>query len=1526
MTETNFHSSTLTSPKSTDILQQLTILYQASLAIGRATTEQEVVQAIIKHLSYGEFDRGLVILFRDQKEPRGEACGHWDRSTESEQNLPPSQWMESSYLAQETRYFNDIPSNPDSFPLAEEQLGRLGVYSAAAVQLQTHDAPVGALILESRREFNFSAEFLMPYQALAFQAATVLENHRLLATERQRTKELDNLVAISKAFGAIADLRQTYRELTQHTAEALGAEQCLIALYDPTSREIIGQQPAYGVSDAVAESFRYPSTQKLRDQWHLQQQGPYITNNPQQDIMAELEHFVHSFDVQSLLVIPMQAKGEVIGMIFVANKPGGFGERDGQLGAVFANQAVMVARNAQLYQEQQQRAQETEILNTLMAAASSAMELEEILHQTLVELTSIFSCQAGLISLLDQTRETLSLVTQYRLPDTLAASLAEGDMNNTLCALAISEKKPLIVADIRAVSKVNTAGLVAHGFRSYLGAPLVAEGEILGTLCIFSHSLNHFTKANSDLIAAVGQQIGMAVRNALRYKEVQRRAVQIQTAAEISRAASSALELETLFSNTVELIRQRFDYYYVGLFIVDEAKKWAVLQAGTGEAGQQMVAAGHRLQVGGRSMIGQAITNAEAQISLDVEEYLIRTANPYLPDTRSEMALPLVSRDTVIGALTAQSTVTGAFSQQDITILQTMVDQLANAISKIHLLEQLQGSLSEIQKRERRQVQDDWGIQAIVRDAEGRGGYEYDLLQVRPSPKTSGDGATTPALIEPLTLSGEVIGTLGIENETPNYQWTEDEIAIVNAVATQVAQAMDRAYHSEQSERRAIQLETAAQVGQAVASASMLTADELMDQAVGLVADLFAFHHVAIYLLNEAGDRAVLQTATGHAGGVMKKSNYSVPIDGTMPVNLAIKELRPHIALDTDLGSWIPHPLLPETRSEIALPLLSGGQTLGALDIHSTGAAVFDQVYAAVLHTVADQIAAALINARLFEEIRQSAADQQMLFDATAVAVTTADTNAMLQGVAQAIYDHMACTDVVIMMVEGATLRRRAGFGVTSQSEELDLESTVQIAIGEGVIGWVALTGEPLIAGDVLQSSRYIAAVSTTRSEMAVPITVDQKVVGVINIESDQLDAFDEKELRLLQTLSGTLGSILRSMQLVDELQGAYEEIKEIDRLKSEFLANMSHELRTPLNSIIGFSRVILKGIDGPITQLQEQDLTSVYNSGQHLLELINNVLDLSKIEAGKMEFVPEEVQVNRALNVVMSTAVGLVKDKEVKIRLDAPPELPSVWMDPIRLRQVLLNLVSNAAKFTEEGTITIQAACDPQAVFIQVVDTGIGISEKDMDKLFKSFSQVDASSTRRAGGSGLGLAISAQLMELQGGRIWVESQVGVGSTFSVALPRINAAGDGPMIILNGAPAEPESSKKEPLHPDEPAPMILVIEDEHGVVDLYQRYLVDHNYQIESAATGQTGIEQAIKLADQLVAITVDIIMPDIDGWEIIRQLGENPITQHIPIIICSIILDQARAKALGVKKYLVKPILQGDMLEALRECRLSEK
>ena len=462
----------------------------------------------------------------------------------------------------------------------------------------------------------------------------------------------------------------------------------------------------------------------------------------------------------------------------------------------------------------------------------------------------------------------------------------------------------------------------------------------------------------------------------------------------------------------------------------------------------------------------------------------------------------------------------------------------------------------------------------------------------------------------------------------------------------------------------------------------------------------------------------------------------------------------------------------------------------------------------------------------------------------------------------------------------------------------------------KSIVGKVAKDGKAVVVNDVRVDPlhKFNPLLPDTRAEAALPLRVGNRVIGAIDVQSRAVDAFAEDEITVLQTLADQVAVAIDNARSFELSQEAVMEMREIDRMKSQFIANMSHELRTPLNSIIGFSRVIIKGIDGPVTELQQQDLTAIYNSGQHLLGLINDILDLSKIEAGKMELAFDEVNISDIISSVLSTMSSLIKDKPIEINRIIQSELPTVRADAIRLRQVMINLLSNAAKFTDEGSIIVKVGIQPDQegrneVKVSVSDTGSGISKENQEKLFLPFSQVDTSPTRKTGGTGLGLSICQYIVTMHGGKIWVESDTGKGSIFHFTLPLFRPQRENAIFSTGNK-------------------VILTIDDDLQVIGLYERYLHTKGYQIIPLTDPTHAVERVRQL--QPFAVTLDILMPGINGWQVLDSLKRDPDTRNIPVIICSIIEDLEKGFNLGATDYLVKPILEDDLVNALNRLNMN--
>jgi len=380
-------------------------------------------------------------------------------------------------------------------------------------------------------------------------------------------------------------------------------------------------------------------------------------------------------------------------------------------------------------------------------------------------------------------------------------------------------------------------------------------------------------------------------------------------------------------------------------------------------------------------------------------------------------------------------------------------------------------------------------------------------------------------------------------------------------------------------------------------------------------------------------------------------------------------------------------------------------------------------------------------------------------------------------------------------------------------------------------------------------------------------------------------------------------------------------EAEQANRAKSTFLANMSHELRTPLNAIIGYSEMLREEAVDNGQESQAADLKRIEVAGKHLLALISDVLDLSKIEAGKAELFLETFSVAEMINEVVATTEPLVQKRGNVLRVKCPESTGTLYGDLTKLRQCLFNLLSNAAKFTEHGTITVDATREAQAggdeVVLRVTDSGIGMTAEQVARLFEPFTQGDSSTSRKFGGTGLGLAITQHFCRMMGGDITVESFPGKGSCFTIRLPahcRQRASSDSD-------PDAPEpAAAAGPSPQPRTGPSVLVIDDDPAIRDLLQRFLTKEGYRVEAAASGLEGLQQARALRPN--AIILDILMPGMDGWSAASELKADPATAGIPVIILSVTQNRDLGCALGLAGYLTKPVDRARLLALLKECR----
>ena len=428
------------------------------------------------------------------------------------------------------------------------------------------------------------------------------------------------------------------------------------------------------------------------------------------------------------------------------------------------------------------------------------------------------------------------------------------------------------------------------------------------------------------------------------------------------------------------------------------------------------------------------------------------------------------------------------------------------------------------------------------------------------------------------------------------------------------------------------------------------------------------------------------------------------------------------------------------------------------------------------------------------------------------------------------------------------------------------------------------------------------------------PLLVEGRLLGVVAMFARHELAPDV--LRSIATVADAIALGVRRKRTEEDLARAKEAAEEANRTKSLFLANMSHELRTPLNAILGYSEMLQEeAVDQSLDDLVP-DLEKINTAGKHLLSLINDILDLSKIEAGKMELDVERFDLAATVGEVALTVGSLVEKNGNILVIDMPDDLGTVRNDPTKVRQCLFNLLSNAAKFTKEGRITLSVGRETMVsvesgepedwIAMRVTDTGIGMSAEQILGLFQAFTQADASTTRKFGGTGLGLALTRRFAQMMGGDVTVQSVPGEGSTFTVKV--LADAGAVPVDDeTDDTPASLSPAGDQIENAPEPGTCVLVIDDDATQRDLMRRFLTKEGFPAQTAADGEEGLRLARRLRP--IAITLDVMMPGLDGWSVLSRLKADPELCDIPVIMLTMVDDKGRGFSMGAAEYATKPV-----------------
>jgi signal transduction histidine kinase/CheY-like chemotaxis protein len=622
--------------------------------------------------------------------------------------------------------------------------------------------------------------------------------------------------------------------------------------------------------------------------------------------------------------------------------------------------------------------------------------------------------------------------------------------------------------------------------------------------------------------------------------------------------------------------------------------------------------------------------------------------------------------------------------------------------------------------------------------------------------------------------------------------------------------------------------------------------------------------------------------------------------------------------------------------SMIYLPLIAQERVLGVLSVQSFKKNAYTEQHLSLLENLAAYTTIALDNANAYlvineqeQKVRERAAELVTINRISQALATQLDKDRLIEFVGDQVRDLFRAPIVYVSLLDRTTMMLQFPYTFG--------EDASPRPFGTGLTSQIIRAGQALLINEDMEGNRARLGVEQvgrrTASYLGVPIPSGGQVIGVISVQSiDQEGRFTEADQRLLSTIATAVGVAFHNARLFEEASHARAAAEQADAAKSSFLSTVSHELRTPLTPVLGFAKIIRRRLeerlfpmipedDRKVQQAKRQvieNLDVVVSEGERLTKLIDDVLDLAKIEAGKFTWNMGSVSIGDVMERAIAATASLFEARKLDLVRDIDSDLPTITGDQDRLIQVVINLISNAVKFTDSGSITCSARQHGSEIMVGVKDSGIGIAPADQPKVFEKFKQVGDTLTDKPKGTGLGLPICKEIVEYHGGRIWVESEPGHGSTFSFTLPVLQPSAQLDLLPLRRT-IDIESLVRQlrervDSHPTRDK-SVLVVDDDSNIRSLLQQELTEAGYSVRLAEDGRKALTLIREETPGLVIL--DVMMPEMNGFDVAAVLKNDPATMDIPIIILSILEDKERGFRLGVDRYLTKPI---DTVSLFRE------
>ena len=1552
--------------------QQAGLAHIAALASSTLELDDLLDRVMGETLRLLEAEKGVLLLHDEQQDSlvaRYLTSAGADREVVEGFKIPTSAaGFERSIFARGGSYFcNDLEHDPNIIPAYRPHLDAVGVRNFAGVAMRVKDRNIGELYLGDRKG-GFGREEVRLLKTVAGYFASAIENSRLYDEMQRRASQLASLTATAATLSESLELDHVLRAIASAVLEVMGCQCSAIFVLDE-SQQVLRLAISQGLSAEYAAQSQVLTLEPGGRAHAVATGEPLIVSDVQADAsllafspMSVREGFSAFVD------LPLKRADRVIGMLaamFV--EPHRFSDGEIELLTAFADQAAIAIENARLYaQTDEQLRRRVEALSGLQRVSrevNATLDAGHILSLVLEEAMRLSQAICGAIVLREATSRQLRLEVSagcLQLEEARIRSMLQMPEAHPLLAQVLRTNRSLLVLDVAAE---DSRGIAGSQTRSMLIVPILYEESLAGLIFLESAEKESFDQGVLEFVEGLSAQAATAIGNTQRYREqlergdlLLRRADQLAMVLRVSRALRSDRPLEEILEEIAYAIQESVGFNLVLISVLEGEPPMQRRVAAAGipiTAFERMKEIRQPWSVVAEMMrehfrISQsyyipAERGAHLHERLDVYEEGVegaqREAGHWHP--RDMLLVPLVgSGGDIRGLLSVDQPRDGRIPDQSVVeALEIFAAQAALAIENARLVETLErraetlALFNEVSRSANAKLDLSEVLNIVVEmaprllgcehgsifllDAEsGRyvpsAAYGFPLehitsLTFAPGEGLAGAVAETgmplavddvrkdprfipgPSAVEigatvvvPLTVSNQVVGVLCVDRREPHV-FSAAEVATLSALADQVAVAVENARLFDKVRRFSHELEQRVEERtQALAEerdrvetlyritsqlSVSLDLDHVMNRALELVVEAVEAERAAILMLEPESGRLIYRAGLGTGA---KPPPGGVPTRFSRGEGLAgwVIEHRQSVILPDARRDprWVAQRERGERkyRSVLVVPLLAGDQVLGALLLFHAQPNHFDEDHLLLVETAAIQVAHAISNAELYGLIRDQA--ERLGSTLKAQQVEAAKSQSILEGVADGVIVADASGKIILFNAAAERLLewpREKALGRTT-SEMLGLYGSQAREWMETVARWAG------------QSEEY-----ATEEYLDARLEIMDRVLSV----------------HLAPVLMGNefLGTVSVFRDVTAEV--------EAKRAKTEFVSTVSHELRTPMTSIKGYVELLLMGAVGSLTDDQRHFLSIVKSNTDRLAMLVNDLLDISRMESGRLALSPEIVRIGPVVNQVVVAMEGRAADKGQALRSELPSSLPEVIADPDRVAQIVTNLVANACNYTPTGgEITVSARVDGDMVQISVHDTGIGISPEDQGKIFDNFFRADDPLVQSVPGTGLGLCIVQSLAEMHGGRIWVESEVGKGSTFTFTLPTVEAR----RVAKAGGKAERDAAR------------VLVIEDDADIAALIQLHLAGNGREVLIARRGDQAIEMAQKEHPDL--ITLDILLPDMDGFTVLEQLKANPATREIPVVVVSVLPDQDECLRLGAVDYVSKPIDEQRLLGAVRK------